>query len=351
MSRFWSNHVHELEPYVPGEQPRHDRLVKLNTNENPYAPSPRALDAIRSAADDGLRLYPDPESRELRQTLARHFDLTPSQIFVGNGSDEVLAHIFLALLQQDKPLLFPDISYSFYPVYCNLYGINFEPVPLSGDFSINVADYARDSGAVILPNPNAPTGLLLSLSDIRALLLQNPDRLVVVDEAYIDFGGLTATTLVDQYDNLLVVQTLSKSRALAGLRVGFAFGQPDLIDALNRVKNSFNSYPLDRLAQAGAIAAIEDNDHFQTCCKKIIADRDRLTTSLEARGFNVLPSAANFVFVRPPGGKAAEAARKLREDGVIVRHFSKPDRINEWLRISVGTQAQHQRLLDAIDAT
>jgi histidinol-phosphate aminotransferase len=335
---------------VPGEQPKHQRLVKLNTNENPYAPSPRVLDAIRHASDDSLRLYPDPESTALRQTLANYYHLTPEQVFVGNGSDEVLAHVFLALLQQDRPLLFPDISYSFYPVYCGLYGIDFEAVALADDFSIQVTDYARASGAVILPNPNAPTGLLLPLADIELLLKQSTNRLVVVDEAYIDFGGESAASLISRYDNLLVVQTLSKSRSLAGLRVGFALGHPDLIDGLNRVKNSFNSYPLDRLAQAGAIAAMEDTAWFNDCCRRIIASRDALTLALEQRGFSVLPSAANFLFARPADGQAAELAARLRESGVIVRHFKNPARISDWLRISIGTEEQHQALLDAIDS-
>lgn len=349
MSRFWSKQVHQLTPYVPGEQPKHQRLVKLNTNENPYGPSPLALDAMRAAVDDSLRLYPDPHSSGLRQALATRNGLTVEQVFVGNGSDEVLGHVFAGLLKQERPLLFPDISYSFYPVYCGLYDITYETVPLADDFSIDVTDYARASGAVILPNPNAPTGLLLSLADIEQLLKQSDNRLVVVDEAYIDFGGDSATRLINQYDNLLVVQTLSKSRSLAGLRVGFAFGHKDLIDGLTRVKDSFNSYPLDRLAQAGAQAAIEDEAWFSDCCAKVIANRETLTQALRERGFEVLPSAANFVFARPADGRAAELAARLREQGVIVRHFKNPARISDWLRISIGTEEQHQALLDAID--
>lgn len=354
MSRFWSKQVHTLTPYVPGEQPKHQRLVKLNTNENPYGPSPLALDAMRAAVDDSLRLYPDPHSSDLRQALATRNGLTVEQVFVGNGSDEVLGHVFAGLLKQERPLLFPDISYSFYPVYCGLYDITYETVPLADDFSIDVTDYARASGAVILPNPNAPTGLLLSLADIEQLLKQSDNRLVVVDEAYIDFGGDldsdSATRLINQYDNLLVVQTLSKSRSLAGLRVGFAFGHKDLIDGLTRVKDSFNSYPLDRLAQAGAQAAIEDEAWFRDCCAKVIVNREALTQALRERGFDVLPSAANFVFARPADGKAAELATRLREQGVIVRHFKTPARISDWLRISIGTEEQHQALLDAIDS-
>lgn len=349
MSRFWSSIVHQLTPYVPGEQPKHDRLVKLNTNENPFAPSPKVLKAIADANNDSLRLYPDPESIALRQTLASHFDLQVENVFVGNSSDEVLAHVFQALLNHEQPLLFPDISYSFYPVYCGLYNINAKPLALTDNFSINLDDYNQPSGAVILPNPNAPTGLLLSLEQIKTLLEQNKDRVVVIDEAYIDFGGQTAASLINQYDNLLVIQTFSKSRSLAGLRAGFALGHKDLIDGINRVKNSFNSYPLDRLAQAGAIAAIEDNAYFEQCCNAIIANRTTLIKALEERGFTVLPSAANFVFARPKDGKAAELAQAIRQEGVIVRHFARPERISQWLRISIGTEEQHQRLLDAID--
>lgn len=350
MSRFWSDIVHQLTPYVPGEQPRHERLVKLNTNENPFGPSPSVIAAIAAATNDSLRLYPDPESVTLRQTLATHFGLDSSNVFVGNSSDEVLAHVFQALLKHDQPLLFPDISYSFYPVYCGLYGISAQPVTLADDFSINPDDYNQPSGAVILPNPNAPTGLLLTLAQITTLLEQNPNRLVVIDEAYIDFGGQTAASLIASHNNLLVIQTLSKSRSLAGLRVGFALGHKELIDGINRVKNSFNSYPLDRLAQAGAIAAIQDQPYFDQCCNAIIANRAQLTQALEQRGFTVLPSAANFVFARPQNGKAAELAQAIRKDGVIVRHFAQPDRISQWLRISIGTTEQQQRLLDAIDA-
>lgn len=349
MSRFWSQDVHQLTPYVPGEQPKHQRLVKLNTNENPYPPSPKSLAAIEAASDDSLRLYPDPESQSLRETLADHFSLDASQVFVGNGSDEVLAHVFQTFFRQDKPLLYPAISYSFYPVYCTLYGVDARPVPLADDFGIAVVDYQQTSSAVILPNPNAPTGLLLSLAEIEELLQQDENRLVVVDEAYIDFGGESAANLIGQYDNLLVVQTLSKSRSLAGLRVGFALGHADLIDGLNRVKNSFNSYPLDRIAQAAASAAIEDDAYFRDCCQRIIASREALSDALTKRGFTVLPSAANFLFVRPADGQAADLAQALRTEGVIVRHFKQPARISQWLRISVGTEAQHQRLLDAID--
>lgn len=349
MSRFWSKLVHQLTPYTPGEQPTHARLVKLNTNENPYPPAPAVLDAIRAATDAQLRLYPDPESTQARAAIARYFQLEPSQVFLGNGSDEVLAHVFAGLLKQERPLLFPDISYSFYPVYCGLYDITFETVALDDDFAIQVGDYAHPSGAVILPNPNAPTGRLLPLSAIETLLKQSSNRLVVVDEAYIDFGGMSAASLLPHYDNLLVVQTLSKSRSLAGLRVGYALGNANLIEALNRVKNSFNSYPLDRLAQAAIPASFAADDYFRHACAQVVASRTYLVTALEQRGFRVLPSAANFIFAQPASGAAETLAQALREQGVIVRHFKQPERIRSWLRISIGTDAECDALLAALD--
>jgi histidinol-phosphate aminotransferase len=348
MSRFWSTTTRTLQPYVPGEQPKLPNLVKLNTNENPYGPSPLALAAIRKETGDSLRLYPDPESTQLRQAIATYFgNLEPQQVFVGNGSDEVLAHAFLALLKHDQPILFPDISYSFYPVYCRLYDVAYQTVPLDANFGIRVADYVQPNGGIIFPNPNAPTGRALPLADIEILLQANPDSVVVVDEAYIDFGGESAVTLVNRYPNLLVVQTFSKSRSLAGLRVGFAVGHPDLIDALQRVKNSFNSYPLDRLASVGATAAIADREWFEHTRQAVIRTRTTLTRELEALGFEVLPSAANFVFARHPQHDAEKSALALRQRGIIVRHFKQP-RIEQFLRITVGTDEQCVALVTAL---
>ncbi|MGX5728798.1 histidinol-phosphate transaminase [Metapseudomonas otitidis] len=350
MSKFWSPFVKELVPYVPGEQPKIANLVKLNTNENPYGPSPKAIAAMQAELGDSLRLYPDPNSDRLKQSVADHYGVTMAQVFVGNGSDEVLAHIFHGLFQHGRPLLFPDVTYSFYPVYCGLYGIPFEAVPLDEQFQIRVEDYARPNGGIIFPNPNAPTGCLLTLGAVEALLNGSPDSVVVVDEAYIDFGGESAIALVDRYPNLLVTQTLSKSRSLAGLRVGLAVGHPDLIEALERIKNSFNSYPLDRMAIAGAAAAFDDRAWFDETRQRVIHSREQLVAALEARGFEVLPSAANFVFARHPGKDAAGIAAGLREKGVIVRHF-KQARIAQFLRITIGTPEQNQALLDALDAS
>src|SRR6185436_2395824 len=320
--RFWSPIVHALTPYVRGEQPKVDGLIKLNTNENPYPPSPRVLEAI-AAATDRLRLYPDPRASALREAIAARYAVAPEEVFVGNGSDEVLAHTFQALLQHDAPLLFPDITYSFYPVYCRLYGIRYEEVPLDAAMQEQIADFRRPCSAILLPNPNAPTGIGLPRAAIAALVAEHPDQLVVIDEAYVDFGGQSAVPLVARHDNLLVVQTLSKSRALAGLRVGFAIGQRPLIEALERVKDSFNSYPLDCLAIAGAVAAINDDAWFQETRQRIMASRESLVQALSALGFEVLPSVANFVFARHRSHRGADLAAKLRDRGVLVRHFQR----------------------------
>ena len=347
MSQFWSRLTHDLRPYVPGEQPRMAELVKLNTNENPLGPSPRVMEAIRAEAADTLRLYPDPQASALRAALATYHHVRPEQVFVGNGSDEVLAHAFAALLKHDAPLLFPDITYSFYPVYCRLFGIAWEAVPLDQAMQIRVADYRRPAGAIIVPNPNAPTGIALSRIEIVTLLEEHPDVPVVIDEAYVDFGAETAIPLVASYPNLLVVQTMSKSRALAGLRVGYAIGDADLIEALNRVKDSFNSYPLGRPAQAGAIASLEDEAWFQQSRVRVIEGRARLNRGLDRLGFEVLPSAANFVFARHPAHEGAALAAALRQRAVIVRQFPAA-RISDYLRITVGSDEQIDRLLSEL---
>lgn len=344
MSRFWSPVVHNLTPYVPGEQPRQDGLVKLNTNENPYPPSPHVLAAITSVMDR-LRLYPDPHATALREAIAARYEVAADEVFVGNGSDEVLAHIFQALLKHEAPLLFPDITYSFYPVYCGLYGIPHHEVPLDAEMRVRIADFRRPCSAILLANPNAPTGIAFSRDTIEALVAEHPDQLVVVDEAYVDFGAESAVSLVARHDNLLVVQTFSKSRALAGLRVGFAIGQRPLIEALERVKDSFNSYPLDCLAIAGAVAAINDDAWFQETRRRIMASRERITHALSELGFEVLPSLANFVFARHPGHSGADLASRLRQHGLLVRHFRKP-RIEDFLRITIGTEDQCRRLID-----
>jgi histidinol-phosphate aminotransferase len=349
MSRYWSPLVGRLRPYVAGEQLSMPGLVKLNTNECPYPPSQRVLDAIRTETADSLRLYPDPDSKKLRHALAQHFALASDQVFVGNGSDEVLAHVFQALLSHDEPTLFPDITYSFYPVYCRLYGIQYRTVPVSDSFEIDLDDYAAPNGGVIFPNPNAPTGVAIGLDRIEQFLRRHSGSVVVIDEAYVDFGAESAARLVDHHPNLLVVQTFSKSRSLAGMRIGFALGHRDLIEALDRVKNSFNSYPLSRLATAAAVAAIEDTGHLDVVTRSVRQSRTQLCSALETLGFRVVPSMANFVFASHPRHDAGFLYRSLKAQGILVRHFASP-RIDQFLRITVGTPAQCDRLVSALSA-
>lgn len=344
---YWSPLVKTLVPYIPGEQPKVANLIKLNTNENPYPPSPLALQAMQQAVGEGLRLYPDPDASALKQAIADYYGVERQQVFVGNGSDEVLAHAFMAFFKQDQPILFPDISYSFYKVYAGLYEVDYQTVPLNEQFQIAVDDYQQPNGGIIFPNPNAPTACLLPLVAIEQVLQANPHRVVIIDEAYIDFGGQTAISLVNQYPQLLVVQTLSKSRSLAGLRIGLAVGQAHLIEALERVKNSFNSYPMDKVAIAGGVAAFEDKAYFQQTCQAIIYSRIWLTAQLEQLGFEVLPSAANFVFARHPQHDAAQLALALREQAIIVRHFKQP-RIEQFLRITIGKEEDNQALVKVL---
>lgn len=348
MSRFWSDHVAALVPYTPGEQPKVANLLKLNTNENPYGPSPLVLKAIKEASDDRLRLYPDPVAAALSNAIAARYGLDSGQVFVGNGSDEVLAHVFHGLfLRSGRPLLMPDITYSFYPTYCRLYHVPHETIPLADDFSLNLQDYtgerARQAAGIIFANPNAPTGMALGLADVSRIAQANPDTVVVVDEAYVDFGAESAVSLLPQHENLLVVHTFSKSRSLAGLRVGYAMGSPELIEGLRRVKDSFNSYPLDMLAQAGALAAVNDEAYFERTRHAIMRTRDQLVVALQQMGFDVLPSMTNFVFARHRSSDAVKLAAALRERHILVRHFALP-RIDQYLRITVGTDAESDRL-------
>lgn len=365
---YWSPFVHQLTPYTPGEQPKflggNERLIKLNTNENPYSPSPSVLSALKAGVDDGLRLYPDPNSTQLKQSLGEYYSVGVDQVFVGNGSDEVLAHLFCALFKGTQPILFPEVTYSFYPVYSRLYGVEYHVVQMRADLSIDLAAFQRPNGGIIFANPNAPTGRLLNLSDIASLAeLQattSPDAVLVVDEAYIDFGGVSATSLVSRFPNLLVVQTFSKSRSLAGIRLGFAIGQAHLIEAMNRVKNSFNSYPIDRLAELAGIAALKDESYFQETRKKIIDTREQFVKSLEERGCLVIPSKANFVLAKLPAieglaakGLAANSAEvwseRFRERNIIIRHFKQAP-VEKFLRVTVGTDDQIKRFLDVMDS-
>ena len=354
VNKFWSSSVKSLTPYTPGEQPLHgEEVVKLNTNENPYPPSPKVREAILVAMGEDaakLRLYPDPAGTALRQELAQHHAIEPDQIFLGNGSDEVLAHVFLGLLKHKASVLFADITYSFYPVYCALYGIEYERVPLSSKFEIRVNDYLhpqrQPNSGIVIANPNAPTGIALPLSEVERLVKANQQSVVVVDEAYVDFGGETAIPLVKQYKNILVVRTFSKSRAMAGMRLAYAVGDASLITGLNKVKDSFNSYPLDMLAQTAGIASVRDDDYFQMRCKEVIATREELVQQLEQLQFEVMPSATNFLFVKPPKIAAEVLAQELKKRKILVRHF-KAARIDDYLRVTVGTQQECQALISA----
>lgn len=339
-----------LSPYVPGEQPKGpQKIVKLNTNENPYPPSPRVADALEQAMSD-LRLYPDPTSLSLRKSIASAEGLSVEQVFVGNGSDEVLGLCFPAFFAgQPYPVQFADITYSFYEVYAKLFGVEVQKIPLDDHYCIDLPAFCQGkAGGILIPNPNAPTGIALTLEQIEQILQANPQCLVLIDEAYVAFGAQSAVCLIDKYENLLVVRTLSKSHALAGLRVGYALGNQKLIYALTCVKDSFNSYPVDRLAQAGAQAAIEDGAYTRARCQEIQSTRTWFSQELQARGFTVLPSLANFVFARPSDGDGKSCFSYLRAHNVLVRHFDKP-RTSPFLRITIGTHEEMQALLDVLD--
>jgi len=349
MTNYWTETVNRLTPYIPGEQRSGSDIVKLNTNENPYPPSPRVMQAIAEVSGDQLRRYPDPESEALRQVLADYHDLDISQVFVGNGSDEILALAFLGFFTNHKVLQFPDVSYSFYPVYCELYGIKARTVPLTEEYVLPVESFEPNAGGIVFPNPNAPTALAVEESAIAGLLVRHTEQVLLVDEAYADFGATSVVSLIKRFPNLLVSQTYSKARSLAGMRLGVAFGHPALIEGLQRVKNSFNSYPVDALAQAAGVASIKDESYYRQTINRILETRRRTVSDLQERGFEVLPSSANFVFARAPGGEAGSIFRKLNDAGVLVRYWDKP-RLNQWLRISIGTDEEMRRLMSALDA-
>lgn len=348
MNQYWSIRIQNIVPYTPGEQPRDRKFIKLNTNECPYPPSPKVIEAIRAAAGDSLRLYPDPECVELRSAIAKREGLDISQVFCGNGSDEILAFAFQAFFDLDKEVVFPKITYSFYPVYTDFFGLRRKEVPMNPDFSDPIELLCGENGGVVLANPNAPTGIAVGLSVVEKLLQANPDVVVIVDEAYVDFGAESAVKLISQYPNLLVVQTTSKSRALAGLRVGWAMGDAGLINGLRCVRDSINSYTVDRLAQAGAAAAIEDEKYFQFIRQRVMATRERTEKELKGKGFTVLPSQANFLFASHMRYKGKILLDGLRERGVLVRWWDKPE-VEDWLRISIGTDEEMAVLIAALE--
>ncbi len=347
MNRYWNARTQQLSPYVPGEQPQDRNYIKLNTNENPYPPSAKVRQAIHDAVDSGLQLYPDPNCVELKKVIANTCQCSADNVFVGNGSDEVLAHIFAGLFAPDQALWMPDISYSFYPVYAKLYGLKTQLVPLDEAFQIDLSQFENSNGGVIFANPNAPTSVVQPLAQIEAFLQRNTDSVVVVDEAYIDFGGESCVPLISTYPNLIVTQTLSKSRSLAGMRIGFALANAELIEGLERIKNSFNSYPLDKLALAAAVAAFEDVEAFTKGVESIVKTRTWATTQLQALGATVLPSSTNFLFVRPNFAEAKAAYLSLKQQGILVRHFNQA-RLSDFLRITIGTPLEMDALIAAI---
>jgi histidinol-phosphate aminotransferase len=359
MSKYWNNRTKNISPYTPGEQPKNQQFIKINTNENPYPPSPKVIEAIQKATNDRLRLYPEPSCIEFREAFAARYRVKPEQVFAGNGSDEILAFAFAAFFASDTdapPILFPDITYSFYPVYAKLWDIPCRTVPLKNDFSINCEDYKTICGGVIFPNPNAPTGMTVQLADILKLAeyLEKQGKVLIVDEAYIAFAGNndsgiakgTAIPHINEYPNLLTVHTLSKSASLAGLRAGFAIGDEKLIEGLCRIRDSFNSYTLDRLALAGAVAAVSDYAYYDEINRRVIATRNRVTETLRGLGYTVLPSEANFILMKSPHIRGVDFSATLREKGILVRHFNK-DRIADFVRVSMGTDEEMDVFIDA----
>ena len=343
----WRDNIRRVVPYVPGEQPKVEgQLIKLNTNENPYPPSPLARRAAEQMDMENYRLYPDPAATKLVKALAAEYGVSDKQVFVGVGSDDVIAMSFLTFFNSDKPVLFPDVSYSFYDVWADLFKIPYERPMLDGNFNIKPEDYMRANGGIVFPNPNAPTGVYLELDNVRKILDANRDVIVIVDEAYIDFGGESALPLIDKYDNVIVVQTFSKSRSLAGSRIGFAISNPTLIKYLNDVKYSFNSYTMDRITIALGTASIRDRAYFEQTTEKIIKTREWTKEQLRALGFVFGDSKSNFIFAMHPDVSGVELFEALKKNDIYVRHFGKPARINEYLRITIGTDEQMHKLID-----
>ncbi len=344
----WENNVRKIVPYTPGEQPKEKNIVKLNTNENPYPPSPDVNEALKGIKYADMRLYPDPDASELVNAIADVYGVKKSEVFVGVGSDDVLSVAFLSFFNSEKPVLFPETTYSFYDVWAEIYGIKFETVPLKGDLTIEPYDYVRENGGIVFPNPNAPTGLLMGVNDIETIVKANPGSVVIVDEAYIDFGGTSCLPLIKKYDNLLVVQTFSKSRSMAGMRIGFAVGNEKLIKYMNDVKFSINSYTMNRTAIICGAAAFRDTHYYKDTCAKIIKTREHTKKALKRLGFEVPDSMANFVFVKHKTADAGEIFDELKKRGIYVRHWDKP-LIKDYLRITIGTSSDMLKLLEALE--
>ena len=344
---YYSKKVKELTPYIPGEQPKTDEYIKLNTNENPYPPSQNVINAIKNYNFENLRLYPDSESEELKEVYSKSLNVNKENIFVGNGSDEVLATAFQAFFMDKENVIMPDITYSFYPVYCKLYNIKAKEIPLKNDYTIDINDYMLENNGIVIANPNAPTGIALSKKEIEEIVKNNINSVILIDEAYVDFGGESVVSLINKYKNLLVVRTLSKSYSLAGMRIGFAIGSKELIEGMNRVKNSFNSYPIDRLAQIAAIEAINDSKYFDNNINKIMNTRNIVSEELKKLEYIVLDSKTNFLFISNPNIKAEEIFNKLKSNKILVRYFKKV-RLDNWLRVTIGTDEEMNKFLDVI---
>lgn len=347
MKDEWKKNLRSIEPYVPGEQSKEKDIVKINANENPYPPSPKAIEAMRNFNAEKLRFYPNANATDLKQALAYYYNVGIENVFLGNGSDDVIALAFQAFFNSDLPIVYPDITYSFYPVWCRLFNIPYKNYPLDDNFRINVEDYREKNGGVVIPNPNAPTSLCEDLDFIRTLLDYNQDSVVIIDEAYVDFGGASSIPLINEYENLLVTGTFSKSRSLAGMRIGFAIGSKELISVLEAVKNSYNSYTIDALSIAMGTASVLDDEYFKETCGKVIATRQRVTVELRGLGFEVLDSKANFIMATHNDYSMKDMFEYLKTKKVFIRYFSLP-RIEKYVRISIGTDDEMNRFLDEV---
>lgn len=345
MSREWTKNLRNIEPYVPGEQSKDKDIVKINANENPYPPSPKAIEALKSFDTNKLRFYPSANSTKLKEAIAKYYKVDVSNVFVGNGSDDVLAVAFQSFFNSEKPIFYPDLTYSFYPVWCSLFGIKYKNYPVGDDFRINPEDYKEKNGGVVIPNPNAPTSLGEGLDFVEKILNYNQDSVVIIDEAYVDFGGTSSIPLIDKYENLLVTGTFSKSRSLAGLRIGFAIGSKALIDVMEAVKNSYNSYTVDSLSIEMGAASIEDDEYFKSTCQKVIETRQRVTLELEKLGFDVLDSQTNFIFATHNEHNMKSLFEYLKTQKVFIRYFSLP-RIENYVRITIGTNEEMDIFLE-----
>lgn len=345
MSREWTKNLRNIEPYVPGEQSKDKDIVKINANENPYPPSPKAAEILKSFDTNKLRFYPSANSTKLKESIAKYYKVDVSNVFVGNGSDDVLAVAFQSFFNSEKPIVYPDLTYSFYPVWCSLFGIKYKNYPVGDDFRINPEDYKEKNGGVVIPNPNAPTSLGEGLDFVEKILNYNQDSVVIIDEAYVDFGGTSSIPLIDKYENLLVTGTFSKSRSLAGLRIGFAIGSKALIDVMEAVKNSYNSYTVDSLSIEMGAASIEDDEYFKSTCKKVIKTRERVTLELEKLGFDVLDSQTNFIFATHNKHNMKSLFEYLKTQKVFIRYFSLP-RIENYVRITIGTNEEMDIFLE-----